>query len=115
MEDKFPISVIVNSTTQLEDIITSSSDPHVEMARVFAEQLKLNRVPKQSNLTPIPVHRATRKTRVAFASMPMWGPQVAPYGIARLAGLSRVSGYETKCWDINIKCYQYDKKFMALA
>jgi anaerobic magnesium-protoporphyrin IX monomethyl ester cyclase len=109
MSDKFPIRVEVTAPTTLDEPITSDSDPHVEMARVFAEQLKLNRKPKQSNLTPIPVHVATRKTRVAFASMPMWGPQVAPYGIARLAGLSRVSGYETRCWDLNIKCYQHDK------
>jgi len=108
MSDKFPFRVETVSNSKSVDFETEM-DVHVEMARIFKKQLEKHTRPLQSNLTPIPVHQATRKTRVAFASMPMWGPQVAPYGIARLAGLSRVSGYETRCWDINIKCYQHDK------
>ena len=107
MSDTFPFRVETVTSKPVE--VETNSDVHVEMARIFAEQLKKNRKPTQSNLTPVPVHLATRKKRVAFALVPMWGPQVAPYGIARLAGLSRSLGFETRCWDINIACYQHDK------
>jgi len=107
MSDTFPFRVETVASDPIE--LEPSSDVHVEMARIFAEQLKKNRKPTQSNLTPVPVHLATRKKRVALALVPMWGPQVAPYGIARLAGLSRSLGFETRCWDINIACYQHDK------
>ena len=109
MSDTFPFRVETVTSKPVE--VETNSDVHVEMARIFAEQLKKNRKPTQSNLTPVPVHLATRKKRVALALVPMWGPQVAPYGIARLAGLSRSLGLETRCWDINIACYQHDKNY----
>lgn len=87
-------------------IIADANDNHVILAREFSKNFNGGKTTPQKNLTQVPVHTATRKNKVALILAPMWGPQVAPYGIARMAGLSRGLGFETQCWDINIQCYQ---------
>ena len=99
--------ILVQNTALSTKPVKNTDDPHTTMARLFKNEL--NSKPLQTNLTSVPIHQATRKTRVALAVLPMWGPQIAPYGIARLAGLSRFAGFETKCWDVNIQCYAKQK------
>lgn len=82
-----------------------AEDNHVRLAQSFSKSLESSQRKTQKNLTPVELHPATRNSRVALILAPMWGPQIAPYGIARMAGLSRHLGFETRCWDINIQCY----------
>jgi len=86
-----------------------TDDKHVQMAQVFAQAIGASQRRPQKNLTSVTIHQATRTNRVALILAPMWGPHVAPYGIARLAGLARHAGFETHCWDINIQCYDATK------
>lgn len=97
---------MTESTANTADIIiVEETDNHVAMAKVLVEVLKQDTKPKQKNLTPVPLHQATRDKKIALVMMPMWGHQIAPYAIARMAGISRHMGFETKCWDVNIECY----------
>jgi hypothetical protein len=80
-------------------------DPHVKMSKIIAQELSSQSYNKPRKLISIPLNTATRNKKIALFLAPMWGPQVAPYGIAKMAGLSRYAGYETRCWDINIKSY----------
>jgi len=60
----------------------------------------------RKNLTTVALPPAvSRNTRVAFVLAPEWGPYIAPYNLARLAALTKASGYATRCFDINIAAY----------
>jgi anaerobic magnesium-protoporphyrin IX monomethyl ester cyclase len=85
--------------------LADAEDKHVQIAKEIEKVIAGHRTTKQKNLTPVPLHHATRHSRVALVLAPMWGPQIAPYGIARMAGISRALGFETRCWDVNVKCY----------
>jgi hypothetical protein len=100
------IPIQVEST---DVIIPDMDDKHLQMAETIKKVFGNQRTKPQKNLTPVPIHRATRINRVALVIAPMWGAQIAPYGIARLAGLSRHAGFETKCWDINAQCFSETK------
>jgi anaerobic magnesium-protoporphyrin IX monomethyl ester cyclase len=106
MSKIIPIKVETKST---QEIAHGELDHHVEMAKTFSKMLENQRRRPQKNLTSVPIHQATRNSRVALVTAPMWGPQIAPYGIARLAGLARHAGFKTKCWDVNIECYDATK------
>lgn len=61
--------------------------------------------PKQKNLTPVEInYDVNRRNRVALILAPEWSFVSAPYGPARLASLSRASGFATRVWDLNILC-----------
>jgi anaerobic magnesium-protoporphyrin IX monomethyl ester cyclase len=91
---------------KIEDLgLVETEDKHVQIAKEIEKIVAGNKTNRQKNLTPVPMHQATRTNRIALVLAPMWGPQIAPYGIARMAGLSRHLGFETKCWDINVQCY----------
>lgn len=76
-----------------------------DLAMLKALQL-LDRKPIQKNLLPVTIqHKVTRKTRVALALLPEWGPHIAPYNLARITSLSRAAGFDTRCYDINIDCF----------
>ena len=92
-----------------ETPLVSDEDKHVQLAQAFGQELSKDRRSAQKNLTQVPIHHATRKNRVALILAPMWAPYVAPYGIARLAGMARHAGFETQCWDINIRCHDATK------
>lgn len=99
---------IAISTTAVQAATTTIADPddkHVQMMDDIGKSMGSGRKKAQRNLTPVVIHHATRTNKLALVMAPMWGPQIAPYGIARLAGLSRFQGFETKCWDVNINCY----------
>lgn len=97
--------ISIQSISDEEIVLPVVEDNHVRMSETIANVIKTQRTAPQKNLTPVPIHHSTRTNRVAFVIAPMWGPQIAPYGIARMAGLSRSQGFETKCWDVNIQCY----------
>jgi hypothetical protein len=95
-------------TTQAPDLTPAvgSVDPHVKMAEIYmAEHGTATAVEprKQKNLTQVEMTQSiTRKNRVALVVAPEWTPLAPPYGIARMAAISRHSGFATQCWDINI-------------
>ena len=65
----------------------------------------------RKNLTTVALPPSvSRNTRVAFVLAPEWGPYIAPYNLARLAALTKASGYATRCFDINIAAYHYGDK-----
>lgn len=88
-----------------QPVINDSGDKHVEQANMFGQLIKAASPVPQKNLTAVPLVAASRDKKVALILAPSWGAQVAPYGIARMAGIARHSGFETRCWDINIECY----------
>lgn len=104
MSKIIPIQVESNDA-----IIPDMDDKHLQMAETIKKVFSNHRTKPQKNLTPVPIHHATRTNKVALVIAPMWGAQIAPYGIARLAGLSRHAGFETKCWDINAQCFSETK------
>lgn len=109
MSKIIPIEPI--STTDI--VMSDGEDKHVQIAKSIEQILVNQKTTAQKNLTPVPIHCATRTKKIALAVAPMWGAQIAPYGVARMAGLSRSSGFETKCWDVNIQCYNEIPNFWS--
>ena len=59
----------------------------------------------QANLVKVEVKPVTRRVRLGLVLMPKWAIFFAPYGIARLAALTRSAGYDTSVFDFNIETY----------
>ena len=59
----------------------------------------------QKNLTPVYVDYKTRNTKMALVLCPEWSPYMPPFSLARLSGVAKSAGYETKIWDLNVKAY----------
>jgi len=59
----------------------------------------------QKNLTPVYVDYKTRNTKLALVLCPEWSPYMPPFSLARLSGVAKSAGYETKIWDLNVKAY----------
>jgi hypothetical protein len=64
--------------------------------------------PKSKNLVPINLEedRSTKNTSVAFFLLPEWAKNFPPYNIARLAALTKLNGYKTWAFDINVKAWR---------
>ena len=60
----------------------------------------------QKNLTPVYVDYKTRNTKLALILCPEWSPYMPPFSLARLSGVAKTAGYETKIWDLNVKAYR---------
>ena len=60
----------------------------------------------QKNLTPVYVDYKTRNTKLALVLCPEWSPYMPPFSLARLSGVAKSAGYETKIWDLNVKAYR---------
>lgn len=60
-------------------------------------------------LTDVSIEYATRKTKLALVVLPMWSVYFPPYNLARLAGITKNSGYETEIFDVNIEAYNYSQ------
>ena len=60
---------------------------------------------QQKNLTPVYVDYKTRDTKIAFVMCPEWAPEFPPFNLARLSGICKSAGYESRIWDLNIKAY----------
>ena len=60
----------------------------------------------QSNLTQVELPEVTKKTKICFVLAPEWSPYMPPYAIARLGSITRLAGYETHAFDINIASWR---------
>ena len=63
----------------------------------------------QKNLTPVYVDYKTRNTKLALVLCPEWSPYMPPFSLARLSGVAKSAGYETKIMDLNVKAYNAHK------
>ena len=111
--------------SKIFDILTTTDKVETDLTKIVANDggardlamlkaLELQGRPKaQKNLKTVVVnHQVTRKTKVALALLPEWGPHIPPYNLARITALSRSSGFETRVYDINIDCYsRIDKAY----
>ena len=59
----------------------------------------------QKNLTPVYVDYKTRDTKLALVLCPEWSPYMPPFSLARLSGVAKSAGYETRIMDLNVKAY----------
>jgi hypothetical protein len=103
-----PRKVIPIQTTQYPDTspVVLGDDSHAKLSERFvAAQKSPTESRKQKNLTEVAIHHeTTRSNRVALIVMPEWSTVSPPYGMARMAALSKHSGFATKTWDVNAKC-----------
>ena len=61
---------------------------------------------QQKNMTPVYVDYKTRKTKIAWVLCPEWAPEFPPFNLARLSGVCKAAGYESRIWDINVKAWR---------
>ena len=105
-----PRRVIPIQTTQYPSTapVANGNDLHVKFSEIFVTAQKSpTESRKQKNLTEVAIHHEiNRSNRVALIVMPEWSTISPPYGIARMAALSKHAGFATKTWDINAKCKQ---------
>lgn len=60
---------------------------------------------EQKNLTPIYVDYKTRKSTLILVLCPEWAPELPPFNLARLSGVCKSAGYETRIMDLNVKAW----------
>jgi hypothetical protein len=83
-----------------EDIADARHRSMMEAIAPFAKKTV------QKNLTPVYVDYKTRNTKLALVLCPEWSPYMPPFSLARLSGVAKSAGYETKIWDLNVKAYR---------
>ena len=78
------------------------------MSTAIAEFAPKSVKPKSKNLVPIQLEedKSTKNTSVAFFLLPEWAKNFPPYNIARLAALTKLNGYKTWAFDINVKAWR---------
>ena len=86
--DKPELSVEDQRHQQMMDAIAGLAKPH-----------------QQKNLTPVYVDYKTRNAKIAFVMCPEWAPEFPPFNLARLSGVCKAAGYESRIWDLNIRAY----------
>ena len=87
-----------------EEDILEEHDPRTSaMLKAIAPYAK--KVSK--NLTDVKPIKSTKNTRLAFILLPEWSTTFPPFNIARLSSIAMTNGYETKCWDFNVKIYKH--------
>ena len=79
-----------------------ANDKHQSMLKAIAPYAKKT---AQQNLTPVYVDYKTRNTKLVLVLCPEWAPMFPPFNLARLSGIAKSAGYETKILDINIRTY----------
>ena len=88
--------IIPIQTTQYPTVspVALGNDTHVKLSEMFvAAQKSPTESRKQKNLTEVAIHHETiRSNRVALIVMPEWSTISPPYGIARMAALSKHAG-----------------------
>jgi hypothetical protein len=97
--------IIPIQTTQAPELRpVDTIDPHVKLAEMFMATVRpRTESRKQKGLTAVEMQtEVTRQSRVALVVAPEWSPLAPPYGMARMAAISRHMGFETRCWDVNI-------------
>lgn len=61
---------------------------------------------QQKNMTPVYVDYKTRETKIAWVLCPEWAPEFPPFNLARLSGVCKAAGYESRIWDLNVKAWR---------
>jgi len=79
-----------------------ANDRHMEMMKVIAPYAKKV---QQKNLTPVYTDYKTRNTKIALVMCPEWAPEFPPFNLARLSGVCKSAGYESRIFDLNIRAY----------
>ena len=93
-------------TPHLPDKLTESvaNDKHLTMLEVIKPYAR-DAALIEKNATPVYVDYKTRNSKVVFVLCPEWAPQFPPFNLARLSGICKSAGYESKIIDLNIKIY----------
>lgn len=98
-----------NKVQAIENDIDQVPGGQRDMAMVRS-MLQYARPRPQANLVKVEIQPVTRQTKLCLVLMPKWAVFFAPYGIARLAALSRAAGYSTSVFDFNIETYHHFKQ-----
>ena len=68
--------------------------------------------PLRQNVENLQVFNKTRKTKLVLCIEAMWTAWIPPYNLARLAGITKGAGYDTKIFDFNINGWvDFQKQF----
>lgn len=60
---------------------------------------------QQKNMTKVEVDYKTRNSKLMLVMCPEWAPEFPPFNLARLSGVAKSAGYETRILDLNIRAY----------
>jgi hypothetical protein len=88
------------------EINSSALDSQGVMAKAIEKFAPSKR--KSKNLVPIAKEDVVtdKKTSILFLLLPEWAKNFPPYNIARLAALTKLNGYTTYAFDINVKAWR---------
>ena len=100
----FNLTKLAKDKVEIPDRPTADveNDRHMEMMKVIAPYAKKK---EQKNMTPVYVDYKTRDTKIAFVMCPEWAPEFPPFNLARLSGVCKSAGYESRIYDLNIRAY----------
>ncbi len=84
------------------------NDKHASMLKALTPFAKESTI--QSDLNQNSKSYVTKKTKLVLILLPEWSPYFPPFNLARLAAISKASGFETKIIDVNVKAYNLYKK-----
>ena len=100
----FNLISLAKDNVELPDQLDTdvANDRHLEMMKVIAPYAKKV---QQKNLTPVYTDYKTRNTKIALVMCPEWAPEFPPFNLARLSGVCKSAGYESRIFDLNIRAY----------
>ena len=100
----FNLISLAKDNVELPDQLDTdvANDRHMEMMKVIAPYAKKV---QQKNLTPVYTDYKTRDTKIALVLCPEWAPEFPPFNLARLSGVCKSAGYESRIFDLNIRAY----------
>lgn len=82
-----------------QDISDSRDMAMMEAIRGYAKEVP------QRNLTPVYVDYKKRRTKLMLVLCPEWAPEFPPFNLARLSGVCKSAGFETKILDLNVRAF----------
>ena len=100
----FNLISLARENTDLPDEPTAdvADDRHLEMMKVIAPYAKKT---QQKNLTPVYTDYKERNSKIALVMCPEWAPEFPPFNLARLSGICKSAGYESRIFDLNIRAF----------
>jgi len=112
MERKQFKIAIIDADTSLDETVkpievnSSALDSQGVMAKAIAKFAPSKR--KNKNLVPVTSEEiiTDKNTSILFLLLPEWAKNFPPYNIARLAALTKLNGYKTYAFDINVKAWR---------
>ena len=79
-------------------------DRHMKMLEAIAPYA---RKAVSSSITDVEIIPSTKNTSIAFILLPEWSSMFPPFNIARLSSIALKAGYKTKCYDFNVRLYNF--------